>query len=183
MKRKLLVVLAILAMACWAGTAVAATYDLIGNGATTGVITLPNIASGGFAGTATADFTLDTTNNQLDIVFTNTTSAAATDSSQVLAALFWTSVQTATGSGTAALTAGSSLAGATLPTGTTLATFWGYGHDGLVGFGGTTAGNQGVSAVGLNYYLILSMVRAILTSMGLTIPFSPQQLALPSGMA
>jgi hypothetical protein len=140
MKSKVLIILAIMAVACWVSAASATCYDLT-SGQSTGTINLPGIASGGFAGTATAVFTF--TGGDLDIVFTNTDSAV-TNSGTVLAALFWSSGQTTSGTGTAT-------ANVLVHSGSNNVTsFWGYGP-GNAYFNGTFAGNQGVSAVGLGY--------------------------------
>lgn len=183
MKRKSFIILAILAVALWV---VPATASIVDGSATltftTGDGTLSNVFSEPgkthtAVDSATAAFSLVNAGSilsgeagpYLKIVLTNTTNAATplgpgtpTDS-DVLSAVFWTSatfipqtlttpIPTPSGSATGTVVDGS------LPSGTTLSNFWGYGHtasNGLpFGFGTTTAGNQGVSAVGLGLGLL-----------------------------
>lgn len=154
MKRKLLVVLAILAVACWVAPAAAVTLGTAPGESLTATFStadgnLSNVFSAGsFTGaSATASFTLvPGTNAVLDITLTNT-GPATTSNSQVLSALFWNSTQFGTGltSATGQIvdpTDGTNLLSPTVE--------WGYGT-GPFFFGGTFQGNQGIGGVGLGY--------------------------------
>lgn len=155
MKSKIMVVVAILAVMCWAGAALA--YELNASNPTLSFSTADGNLSNVFShpadftsGTATAVLTLvnpGAANAFLDIVLTNTTAGGTPSNSGVLGALFWTSNTFFPGSGTAdgqiVNPAG----------GTDVSNFWGYASTtGLpFGFGTDVAGNQGVSAVGLGF--------------------------------
>ena len=109
MKSKIMVVVAILAVMCWAGAALA--YELNASNPTLSFSTADGNLSNVFShpadftsGTATAVLTLvnpGAANAFLDIVLTNTTAGGTPSNSGVLGALFWTSNTFFPGSGTA----------------------------------------------------------------------------------
>jgi hypothetical protein len=155
MKRKFLVTIAILAVACWAPGAYAATLDLTFPAS-------PQNTSNVLA--ASAHLVLDPINDILTITLTNTSTVNTPDNAAVLFALFWQGCDLAapvnvnTG---VALPAGGTVwmqnpgdSFATDVTGVSLDGTWGYGQGfNLLGFG-TPGGNfgpglyNGVSAVG-----------------------------------
>ena len=149
MKRKLLVVWAILALACWAGTAGATTFTTAFTGAD------------GSALSASADFELNTGTDVLTITLTNTSIQGYGGTNQphqfvtadLLTGLFFSganiSVPTNTANATAAVSPGSisvnSNTGRVVALGGTSVNS-GWGYDNGFSFNGAT---QGISAAGL----------------------------------
>jgi hypothetical protein len=88
MKRKLILLITIVAVACWAGTAWALT---IGPSGTTGALTATGTYNGSYTLSASATFSLDSTGHWLTIVLANTATDTVTDPSEVLTGLVWNS--------------------------------------------------------------------------------------------
>lgn len=139
MKRKFLLVLAILAVTCWA--AVASADMIVTDGGSP--LTIP-----GSSGSLSASATFSLTGGVLTIVLTNT-GAATTDPGGVLTALFFTPGAALTPL-TASLNNGSSVAtvyNGTFPTGGNVGGEWAYGS-GLVG--APHSAIAGISSSGLS---------------------------------